>query len=899
MKAPKIKCYSSGGNVDLTKLSPEDLARYNSLPDDVSKSDFLKTLGVADTSSGVAAAPGTSGLVKGAIAAAPAAGEFAAKGLGIIAGKNVGDKGYVAQTTGQGILKDAGKGAGIGATIGSVVPGIGNVAGAGIGAAVGGIYGGIKGFKNGETDQRDFANAKVKASVDAKQSKIDELNQTGMIHYADGGKIPIKKETLDQKERRLAKEGLKDNQYKTTIIPLPADTTEKKKPAGIASLAEGGAIDGVGTAKSDSINAKVKPGSFVVPAENADEAEELREDYLDDETDEANLNQGGGVPVKLSNGEHLFTPEEKKYLQGMGVNFNKLAPNAKNKEGMADGGNVNDPVKAPVKKETLDQKEKRFLKEGLRDNQYKKTIIPLEEPKEKDKEGIVKLADGGKVSPVKEPVKKESAEVKERKLAKEGLKDNQYKITVTPLVEDKKKEQSLAEGGGVEGGDDLNSLLKSLEESDKKKQALKKSLDEQEKNKNLKSDEKSRVAEAKRRTNQEIESLKKEKDAILKEANPGDRGLNEVSTERIRKRISDYKKKESELENYSNPNNYKNTALGASYNPKTAQKNASDKSYDGPVKDIASLGEVAPGKKSEESPIKVPATASGVKSTSNSSGANKSGTVNKGVADEQNYQRSLGDTTKMSSVLDKKQPGDGIATLAGTDRKSTNAPSSITPKKAEAATSGKKGFGVTPENALAFGQMGLGIYSLFKDGKRPVDSIDPDFDASVRGAQASAAYGFNPAERQIQEGNINSLRAGDIDVIRNQTGGNAGQALSNLRASSVTSADNMVRLAAADSNLRLQKQQYADQMVSQRAGMKRQLFQDKLNAFNVNQQSGADLLGSGISNYFGNKWRQDQLKAQQEANDVSKINYDGIFDVVSAMQKNPSTKSSVTLTDTQ
>lgn len=99
--------------------------------------------------------------------------------------------------------------------------------------------------------------------------------------------------------------------------------------------ADGGEIKGKGGPKEDKIKAKVKAGSFVVPAENAEIAEELREKLLMKAPKvKANLNQKGGEEVKLSNKEHLFTPEEKEELLERGVNVNLLAPNAHNKEEM-------------------------------------------------------------------------------------------------------------------------------------------------------------------------------------------------------------------------------------------------------------------------------------------------------------------------------------------------------------------------------------------------------------------------------------------------------------------------------------------------------------------------------------------------------------------------------------
>jgi hypothetical protein len=95
------------------------------------------------------------------------------------------------------------------------------------------------------------------------------------------------------------------------------------------SCAKGGEIKGKGTGTSDSIKAKIKPGSFIVPAKNAKVAEVLREEVLDKSPKaKADLNQKGGADVRLSNNEHLFSPEEVEILTIAGIDLNKLAPHA-------------------------------------------------------------------------------------------------------------------------------------------------------------------------------------------------------------------------------------------------------------------------------------------------------------------------------------------------------------------------------------------------------------------------------------------------------------------------------------------------------------------------------------------------------------------------------------------
>ena len=64
--------------------------------------------------------------------------------------------------------------------------------------------------------------------------------------------------------------------------------------------------------------------SLVVPAENAPLAEMLRYKHLRNKGGDASLQQKGGENVRLSNGEHLFTPEEVLALRKNIVTFQNL-----------------------------------------------------------------------------------------------------------------------------------------------------------------------------------------------------------------------------------------------------------------------------------------------------------------------------------------------------------------------------------------------------------------------------------------------------------------------------------------------------------------------------------------------------------------------------------------------
>jgi hypothetical protein len=106
------------------------------------------------------------------------------------------------------------------------------------------------------------------------------------------------------------------------------------------SVTKGGEIKGKGTAKSDSINANLPDGSFIVPEENSEIAKQIRAEYLGDSKEaKAKLNKNN-TREKVSNGEHIFTPKEVSLLLSKGIDLNQLAPNSDmdKKVNFKDGG---------------------------------------------------------------------------------------------------------------------------------------------------------------------------------------------------------------------------------------------------------------------------------------------------------------------------------------------------------------------------------------------------------------------------------------------------------------------------------------------------------------------------------------------------------------------------------
>lgn len=208
----------------------------------------------------------------------------------------------IAGQAGAGALKGAGKGAAIGLNPAVLALTGGNSAWIAplAGAAIGGTMGGIRGKKE-KQERIGLAADEMRGSVNQQQ-------------YSDS-KDTYKSESFREEDTKRGLRGL---------------------------FAKGGTIKGEGTGTSDSIEAKVKPGTFIVPAKNAGFAEKLVKGLLGKKEGKMNLNQGGGVKVKLSNGEYGISEKTKNELTAyLGQEIlEKLAPEAEENEDKKCGGMV-------------------------------------------------------------------------------------------------------------------------------------------------------------------------------------------------------------------------------------------------------------------------------------------------------------------------------------------------------------------------------------------------------------------------------------------------------------------------------------------------------------------------------------------------------------------------------
>lgn len=172
------------------------------------------------------------------------------------------------------------------------------------------------------------------------------------------------------------------------------------------------------------------------------------------------------------------------------------------------------------------------------------------------------------------------------------------------------------------------------------------------------------------------------------------------------------------------------------------------------------------------------------------------------------------------------------------------------------------------ESSLAMKQVNLGLKGLKQAGARPVGTIDPTFQANVDRAQAQSNYGFSPEQwAQINQENQNATNLARF-AARNYAGGSGGNAFNMERSAINEGFGRGLAAKVASQNFMLDKQQMANQLSLQKAGMSRQLFEDKLNAWNQNQQAGATLMGTGIDNLIGSARYASALASQAERNNL-------------------------------
>jgi len=513
-------------------------------------------------------------------------------------------------------------------------------------------------------------------------------------------------------------------------------------------LAKGGKVVGAGTGTSDSIKAKVEEGSFIVPAKNAKLAEDIREKVLRTPPKrKATLMEEGGEVVKLSNGEHKFTPEE-----AMKIEI-ELGP------------------------------------------EIFKTLAPESEVNELADGTVGEMAGGGKVSIAK---------------AKEILKDGT--AHGKPLTDKQKGYFGWLAGGGMKCGGMVKKYAGGGEVGNDPYMTAFIEL--------------SRKANSNKATQADLDLL----NTVGKELVKASRG-----------QVSEAAKK------------YIATKQGSAKTYKTPPKRVDAK--------VDAATQPSNGLSAEEMMKLTPSFDNDVPETAAPSVVPKTSLAEQALGKTIQAKGGLGDTTPDSVTYGGGNPSNSNGDNSGNKLSATD-------------LQGLIGYGVP------LAQAAIGWNQLQKQGKRPVDKLDPDFLSRIDAAKAraltaekEAMYGMTPEEKFLLNQQSQGLMSQQRNTARNQfASGSGGTALGLERMAINDAYGRGLMTKVQDKNLQLQKQAIAadraatvDQLVGLKTEMNRRLFADEMNAWQQNQQSGAQLLGTGLANMVGEARFQKELQAAERA----------------------------------
>ena len=675
----------------------------------------------------------------------------------------------------------------------------------------------------------------------------DALMKSGMQHdMLNDSKIGLNKYDIVSKyQGSLAADNVKYSNEQVNKLKKGLDFYESKTKG----YNNGGKIEGKGTAKSDSIMAKVEEGSFVVPAENADMAKGIRKLYLKAPVKKANLNQKEGEEVKLSNGEHLFTPQENEYLESIGISLEDLAPNAEHEEdGKKNGGLTSAKAKTilhdkHVNGKPLTDKQRKFFgaiasgqsikgyaaggdvlgedevdpaKELARIKKEKEDLDKAKEAKGKYEEAVRSKREAefkGKVESYDRKADRKNKITsweKKRNDSKANLDalnksyeaaSKEFKARNTPTAEQKAK--------GVKEGSDTNEQRKYKEDLLKKIQAAKSEFENADRTFNYVKDDNNYDASGNTKTAPKDAVVAKNVSTTPVETTQNAKTYNELITP-----PSGFKGSSSDWKNSVDakiksgevvPKDATTATTGTSTKP-TGLKAPSVINK----KALASMNEPLPMKKA---PLASDAVPSDVTLTANSELPNMGG---------------IKSVDNSAPVYNKKR-GSGILNALGN---------------------------IDPTMGVGPMQTAMGI-NMLQGSVRPIDKavLDATYNANVNRAQEQSGYGYTPEQMaMLQQENQASLNDARFSA-RNFAGGNAGTAFNQERQAINQGWANKLGLTAADQELRMQKQKYADAQVANRADTlsanRRQAYLDALGAFNQKQAAGSQLIGAGLQNVIG------------------------------------------------
>lgn len=626
---------------------------------------------------------------------------------------------------------------------------------------------------------------------------------------------------------RYAKGGL--------IKKMKMDAEMKKNHAQMCS--DGGEIKGPGGPKEDKVEGKVRAGSFIVPAENEEVAKGIRKLYLKAPIKKANLKQEEGEEVKLSNGEHLFTPEENEYLESIGIDLEDLAPNAEHgEEEMAKGG-------LTAKKARMILSDKKVHGKPLTEQQRKffGAIASGASIKMACGGEVKGYAEGGEiVDPTKELAKIEA----ERK----AVEKQKGKVEADRIANEKKLAlQNIIEKRLLDRQSNIKNWEKKYNDSKAKLDALNKSYEDMTKGFDAmgnatKKDRLLGVSGTK-----DAEYQRKSKEDLLKKIQEADKEF------KTAKQTYDYVK---------NDNNY--TPTGASKIEVAKKMNLKAPTVPKGVKkeDVVTKSE----------PVNKTTIPASINKQSSPKLKTEPFTVNANPDEEvivpggnlSPNERAIANAdaekaTVQAASLNKSLPQNVVDNGTPVNRRRGIADVIAN---------------VDPTSFVGIGQAALGV-NMLKDEKRPVDKavIDPTYNAAVNRSIQDAKFGLTPEQKFMATQDIQNALNDAKTVGLNTSGGSGVQAFNTNRAAINDAWRNKLGLKQADLEARMNKQKYADAMAADRANIlsanRRQAFNDAMATFQQKQQAGSELVGAGLQNIIGAYRFNKEMQNNRNVNDAS------------------------------
>lgn len=632
----------------------------------------------------------------------------------------------------------------------------------------------------------------------------------GGIYGALKGNSAAKKANADYDALLLKQKQDKENAINAGLF----NTNLANQLAQRNGYSKGGKVVGKGTGTSDSIKAKVEAGSFVVPAKNAAKAKALKEELLNgDKQEKAELNQEQGKDVHLSNGEYVFNPNEVSELEKQGIDVNDLAPDSEHSDPeMAKGGLTPEKARLILKDGTI---------RGKNISEKQRRYFGWISDGHKCGGMIEEYSEGGSIHIDPSHRGRFTRWAKEHGMSVQQAASHvlankdKFDAHVTKMAAFAHNFRGKKDGGNVKGYTRGGNIEDGVDPIDANKISMGK----------------------KEQDLQKRDKLLALRERILGDKNPNNKYYNQALLRDTEDKISKFNSI------YGEPNN------------KTIPSKTGAQIQN-------SLGTTKTGSAGRQAVAPM--------LTTPNTFASSSLAKNMANQDADNAVTAPG-TALGKSVAQPYVPRNAIDQAGQYD--AAIAANAAAPKPNYGRALGN-GLSTLVNYGIPVAQAAIGYNYLKNAGPRPIDSIDPEFNTALANARQRATYGFSPQEQTQLNNQNNNLTEANRFAARNYAGGSAGNAYNMERDAVNESFGRGLNSAVANRQLQLNKQQYADQLGLNKVELSRRLFNDKMNAWQQNQSSGANLLGTGLSNLIGaNRYEQEkQAIADQNAAGNSWLN---------------------------